>query len=332
MKVSIIVPVYNVEKYIERCFDSIVSQVYDDIECIFVDDESPDFSFNILSDRISKYSGDIDFKIIRHDKNKGLSGARNSGTRIASGEYVYYLDSDDELYPDCIEELVSLARKYPGVEIVQGNTKTIPVPEKKMDWRNIEYKNYPEYVDDSYWIRKHFFAHPRIPVNAWNKLIKKEFIFKNNLFFKEGIIHEDEQWMFFVSKKIKNFAFTRKYCCIHYIVQGSIMQSGCNFKSIQSNYINVNEFIFNIDNDISRYQRKYILGFIKGDMLRIDENSRERELLNEYRKIAKVLFVKMIKNLKFIDCLFLSFFFFPKFIYKSFLGRKSTGLLLRLVY
>ena len=108
MKVSIIVPVYNVEKYIERCFDSIVSQQYKNIECIFVEDKSIDSSYNILNSCVDKYFGEIDFKIIRHSQNKGLSAAINSCTRIASRDYLYYLDSYDELYSSCIKELVEL--------------------------------------------------------------------------------------------------------------------------------------------------------------------------------------------------------------------------------
>ena len=105
IKVSIIVPVYNVEKYINRCFESIINQRYTNIECIFVDDCSPDNCFEILNQRIAEYSGEIEFRIIRHIQNKGLSEARNSGTYQSSGEYVYYLDSDDEITQDCIQIL-----------------------------------------------------------------------------------------------------------------------------------------------------------------------------------------------------------------------------------
>jgi glycosyltransferase involved in cell wall biosynthesis len=128
MKVSIIVPVYNVEKYINRCFNSIICQSYTNIECIFIDDCSPDNSYQILRQRINEYQGNIYFNVIRHSKNKGLSGARNTGTLASTGDYIYYLDSDDEITNNCIEILVNLANKYPGVEIIQGNTKTIPQP------------------------------------------------------------------------------------------------------------------------------------------------------------------------------------------------------------
>lgn len=122
MKVSIIVPFYNAEKYIHRCFDSIANQTYASIECIFIDDCSPDHCSAILHTRIAEYSGKIDFQIIRHAQNKGVSAARNTGTLAAKGEYVYYLDSDDEMTRDCIETLVNLANTYQGIDIVQGNT------------------------------------------------------------------------------------------------------------------------------------------------------------------------------------------------------------------
>jgi glycosyltransferase involved in cell wall biosynthesis len=108
MKVSIIVPFYNAEKYIHRCFDSIVNQTYANIECIFIDDCSPDHCYAILQTRIAEYAGKIDFQIIRHAQNKGVSAARNTGTLAAKGDYVYYLDSDDEITRDCIETLVNL--------------------------------------------------------------------------------------------------------------------------------------------------------------------------------------------------------------------------------
>lgn len=126
MKVSIIVPVYNAEPYILRCFDSMKNQTYTNIECIFVDDCSTDKSREIIKQQIAAYSGPITFKIIGNEENRGASTARNNGTYIATGDYIYYLDSDDEITENCIETLVNVAKKYPNAEIVQGNTETIP--------------------------------------------------------------------------------------------------------------------------------------------------------------------------------------------------------------
>ena len=152
MKVSVIVPVYKAEKYIHRCFDSIAGQTYTNLECLFIDDGSPDRCYAILHTRIAQYSGEIDFQIIRHAQNRGLSAARNTGTLAARGEYIFYLDSDDEITRDCIETLVNLANKYHGVDIVQGNTKTVPA--RAMEWLDWGGKHYPEYVKDNIWIKK----------------------------------------------------------------------------------------------------------------------------------------------------------------------------------
>lgn len=140
MKISIIVPVFNVEQYIKECFDSIAAQTYKgDIECIFVDDCGQDDSVAILEQLITEYHGPIQFSIVHHEHNKGLSGARNTGIRQAKGDYLYFLDSDDTITPDCIEKLGMLAEKYPGVEMVQGSTKS------HRSWLSLQDKQLPCY-------------------------------------------------------------------------------------------------------------------------------------------------------------------------------------------
>ena len=106
MKITIVVPVYNVEPYIEDCLKSVAEQTYKgDIECIIVDDCTPDGSCAIIEHFINEYNGSIDFKLLHHTKNRGLSAARNTGIGAATGEYIYFLDSDDEITPECIELL-----------------------------------------------------------------------------------------------------------------------------------------------------------------------------------------------------------------------------------
>ena len=331
MKVSIVVPVYNVEKYIERCFESIANQSYNNIECIFVDDCSPDNSGKILKKNISQYHGNIDFKIVRHSKNKGLSGARNTGIHTANGEYIYYLDSDDKILPDCIEKLVSVAQKYGNVDLVQGNTQTVPQPKPEQDWRNIRLKIFPQFSDDRCWIKKHFFAKPGIPVNAWNKLIRRLFLYENNLFFREGIIHEDEHWMFFVSKKIKSIAFVIDFTYIHYIVDGSIMKSKSNYNSIKSQLVIVDDMLKNTDDFLVSYQRKKALSLIRKNMFRIDLNKKEGAFFKKYKAVAFSELTNSLKNFRLLNATLLLFFQLPQPLFKSFPVRKCTGILLRLI-
>lgn len=112
-KVSVIIPVYGVEKYIERCARSLFEQTLDDIEYIFVDDSTPDNSISILRKVLSEYPNrEKQVKILRHEKNKGPAQARQTGLKIASGEYIAHCDSDDwvdvhmyeEMYNKAIEE------------------------------------------------------------------------------------------------------------------------------------------------------------------------------------------------------------------------------------
>ena len=204
MKISIIVPVYNVEQYIKECFDSIAAQTYKgEIECIFVDDCGQDDSVAILEKLIAEYKGPIQFSIVHHEHNKGLSGARNTGIRNAQGDYLYFIDSDDSIISDCIEKLTTLAEKYPGVEIVQGSAKS------KSEWFQLANKNFPEYSNCFEWIRKTMLLRYSIPMTAWNKLVKKELIVNKKLYFEEGLIHEDEVWNFMLAKYVHSIAF----CC-----------------------------------------------------------------------------------------------------------------------
>lgn len=106
MKVSVIIPVYNVEKYIERCARSLFEQTLEELEFVFVDDCSPDNSVEILESIIEDYPNRREqIKILRHETNKGNSVARNTGLSVVSGEYIAYCDSDDWVEPTMYEEL-----------------------------------------------------------------------------------------------------------------------------------------------------------------------------------------------------------------------------------
>ena len=202
MKISIIVPVYNVEQYIKECFDSIAAQTYKgEIECIFVDDCGQDDSVAVLEKLIAEYNGPIQFCIVHHEHNKGLSGARNMGVKKASGDYLYFLDSDDSITSDCIEKLTTLAEKYPGVEIVQGSAKS------NSDWLMLKWNLTPEYSESFKWIRTTMLKRYVLPMTAWNKLVRRDFVLEHELYFAEGMIHEDEVWNFMLSKYVHRIAF-----------------------------------------------------------------------------------------------------------------------------
>ena len=109
--ISIIVPVYNVALYVESCIRSVIRQTYDGpMECIVVDDCGTDNSMDIVEKLVAEYDGPISFKVLHHEHNRGLSAARNTGMDEAKGDYLFFLDSDDELTEDCIEKLTTPLR------------------------------------------------------------------------------------------------------------------------------------------------------------------------------------------------------------------------------
>ena len=234
-KISVIVPVYNVEPYIRECFSSIAAQTYKgEIECIFVDDCGQDRSVEILEELTADYHGTISFTILHHEHNKGLSGARNTGIRHATGDYLYFLDSDDTITPDCIERLVALAEKYPGVEVVQGSAKTTN------EWLQLKQGEVPEYSNSFRWIRKTLLRRSVIPMTAWNKLLKREFLLKNELLFVEGMIHEDEVLNFMLAKYVCSMAF-----CLNqtYIYKENINGIMHNVKADNTRYFHVVDYM-----------------------------------------------------------------------------------------
>lgn len=244
MRISIVIPVYNIERYIVRCLDSVVSQDWgtDECECIIVDDAGDDESLVMVERFVETYEGGVCFKIERHPKNRGLSAARNTGLDLATGDYVLFLDGDDEIAQGGIRRLVDLATKYPGVDVVQGN---IEVPHDK--YQTLELSQYCEieYTDDTRWLRHEIFHN--LPVTAWNKLTRLGFITENNLRFKEGIIHEDNHWMLQMYRLIRSMAFCYDPTYVYHLNQGSIMESpykDCSYLSLLEIY---SEFLPTMD-------------------------------------------------------------------------------------
>ena len=123
LTISIIIPVYKVEAYIEECLASVVSQQDAGIavECIIVDDCSPDGSMDIVRRFVDNYQGAVQFRLLRHEVNRGLSAARNTGIDAATGDYLLFVDSDDYLSADCLSTLVSGFNLCPKAEVVQAN-------------------------------------------------------------------------------------------------------------------------------------------------------------------------------------------------------------------
>lgn len=201
---------YQVEQYLAICLKSITDQTMTDgVECILVDDCGSDRSLFIAKDFIEHYQGNVLFRIVEREKNGGLSAARNSGIDVASGEYVYFLDSDDEITPNCLEIMWSLVEKYGKVNLVQG-----AFFEDEKYANSISNIEFPEFCTCQAEIKTFLLQYLGDIVGAQSRLINLSFLKEHHLYFEEGIIHEDNLWTFFLSKYVRTMA----YCdvCTYY--------------------------------------------------------------------------------------------------------------------
>lgn len=216
IKITIVVPIYNVALYITDCIQSIISQTYQGkIECLLIDDCGTDNSMEIVEGILKSYQGKIDFKICHHNRNRGLSAARNTGINHATGEYIYFLDSDDEITSDCIEKL-SLSLNKEAYDFVIGGYRITGIkhsapPLLLADGMALKDLNIMQDYYDSKWY-----------MMVCGKLCNLSFLRKNQLFFEEGLIHEDELWSFQLACLAQSMYVVNQETYIYKIREGSI--------------------------------------------------------------------------------------------------------------
>lgn len=207
--ISVVIPIYNVEKYLERCVSSVLSQTYPNLQIILVDDGSPDNCGKICDEY-----NDPRIEVI-HQENKGLSGARNAGIDIAKGEWITFIDSDDFVHETFIEVLHSLCVQY-NVEVsqcgvVRGTDSSFPAEDIKVE----------EKVWDFYKLYRS--KNRDYKTVAWAKLYKRSLF--NNIRYPEGMINEDEDTTFKVMYYAGKSVITNRHLYYYYMSESSILRS-----------------------------------------------------------------------------------------------------------
>ncbi len=235
--VSVIVPVYNVEKYIARCLDSLVNQTIKNLEIIVVNDGSTDKSDEIIKQYQNKYSNIIYVT----KENGGLSDARNYGMKYATGEYVAFLDSDDFLnntmYEKMYEKALSTNCDYVECDFYWSFPK-----ENNLDATSNNIADYENRIDEriEYKDKNEMFIYSRVV--AWNKLIKREII-KNE--FPKGLYYEDIEFFYKLLPDIKSTEYVKEPLIYYVQRQGSIVNKQSD-KTKQ---------IFNVLDNVIKYYR-----------------------------------------------------------------------------
>ncbi|WP_047983979.1 glycosyltransferase family 2 protein [Ornithinibacillus californiensis] len=197
IKVSIVVPIYKVEKYIHRCMESILNQTYTNLEIILVDDGSPD-NCGAIADEYGKK----DYRVrVFHKENGGLSDARNYGMQYVTGEYTMFVDSDDWLQPNMIEEMMKYSLKYQA-DIVQSAFYYAYEDRLYFDSRYYDEVAEPIVMDRDK-VMYELVVNERVKNFAWGKLYRTELI--RDIPFKKGVLFEDVFWAHQVMHLVNKF-------------------------------------------------------------------------------------------------------------------------------
>lgn len=307
--ISIIIPVYRVEKYIERCLRSIMQQSFcaSPVECVLIDDCGGDRSIQIAKDLIREYQGPFEFRILSNQQNQGVAMTRNVGVKNANGTYLFFLDSDDSIEPDCLEILTGALKNHPNADVVMGNTyytlgKKMWLDEKKVPAGVIHSKQLMELFFYSY-----------IPDTVWNALFKREIIEKNDIYFISGYIHEDMLWTYRLYQRVEEFVFVPKQTLRYEDTPSSIMNSATN------NYNpHLRSLLFNLNYILDHFSFShyvdatlYVLWYLNHENDMIKKETVLPEYKSELKRIRNRILKRDLKNLRLTLVMFELLMFKP---------------------
>lgn len=236
MLISIIIPIYKVESYIIRCIESVLNQTYRQLEVILVDDCSPDRSMVLAKQHIqtSQKSQDLKFLFLKHNNNRGQAAARNTGIKAANGDYIYFLDSDDEIPNDSISTLVA-ASENGTIDVVSADVKVF------QDNATHHFYNADYYYTCNYDIVKAFVG-GKLLMMAGNFFVRRRLVTRG-IWFKEGIIYEDELWSFTLLNNASTLKSIARCTYNYYIRANSTMTGSSTEKRYNSLLVIIEEMV-----------------------------------------------------------------------------------------
>ena len=239
MKVSFILPIYNVEKYLSECVESILVQTYRDFEILLVDDGSPD-NCPALCDEWAKKDSRI--KAL-HKPNGGLSDARNYGLKHAQGDYVVFVDSDDFwVNKDCLENLMNVVDVHPECDFIGFNCSYY-YSDTKTFKKWVAYDESLSKPTDKDTVLCSLVASGTFPMSACLKIIKRKSLSEINLHFIKGLLSEDIPWFINLLEGAKKCMFINDYI---YAYRQGVVGSISNSFSVR----NFNSILRIIDNEL----------------------------------------------------------------------------------
>lgn len=284
-KVSVIVPVYNVQDYIEKCINSLVNQTLQDIEIIIVNDGSKDSSVKIINQFIKQYPKKI---IYLEKENGGLSDARNYAMSYAKGKYIAFLDADDYVEFDTYEKMYEIAKN-----------ENSDMVECDFYW---EYPNkVKKDIGQAYNGKKEMIQ--KVRVVAWNKLIKREILTKTNIKFPKGYRYEDVEFTYKLVPYLNKVSFLKEPC-IHYVQRENSISNSQNEKTRQIfdvldnviDFYKKNQIYDKYKEELEYVYTRYLLCSSLLRMVKIENKKTRKKVLNETWERLNTRFPNWKKN------------------------------------
>lgn len=285
--ISVIVPIYNVEKYLARCVDSIVNQTYKNLEIILVDDGSPDLCPQMCDDYAEKESR---IKVV-HKKNGGLSDARNAGMAVATGEYISFIDSDDYVSDDFFGCLLDVMNKE-NSDIAECSVVKLYEDNRFDEFSDdLSVKTYDTQDAMSALIAENPFHQ-----HVWNKLYKTELV--KDIPYAVGKLNEDEFWTYRVFGRANKVARLNKTMYYYFQRSSSIMGVGYNIRRLDAleGKANRQKYIENNFPELSTQAKIDLYGscmFAYQSVLKFMSGADKKkalELIRKYRKMYNLSF------------------------------------------
>lgn len=303
-KVSVIIPVYNTELYLDECLESIIGQTLSDIEVICVNDGSTDKSKDILQ----RYANEYKNVIVISQENAGLSQTRNVGLKNASGEYIYFMDSDDKLASHALSELWQVANeKKADVVLFSGSTFYDDGAETSRDnaYFKVAYQKKAEYlrVLDGREMLAQLIENKDYTTSVCLQLIKRSFLEDIDLRFVPGILHEDNIFTFSLLMQAQRVACVNNAYFYRRIRTGSIVMQKEDHRNLYGYYHCYFSSLHVIDDQqLTDFQKDWILriptrllGHVKRIWLECSEENREL-FLQSCSSCERVLFKTTIEK------------------------------------
>ena len=256
VKVSVVVPVYNVEEYLTSCLESIINQTYKDLEIIGVNDCSTDNSRVVLKEYQQK---DARVIILDNEKNGGLAHTRNVGIGKAAGEYILFVDSDDVIAADLVESCMKV--------VTDSDMVCFDYHQVTMD-RKEAVRQYAYRMKDGVYAGEAYFTEAvrteSIIFSAWSKFFNHRFLMENQIRFYEGILYEDMLFSFQCFTKAKKVYSLNRQLYEYRIRETSIMTTKIEGKNIESYVISICELMkLYLKNDFSQDMDRAVEGYIR---------------------------------------------------------------------